>query len=70
MYLFRLIAKEMAKLHTVKPKHISNTKCALFDKLRQWLDLIPENFSDPEMNDRFVYFSIYNPGYSYFNVLK
>ncbi|XP_055998444.1 ethanolamine kinase 1-like isoform X2 [Ostrea edulis] len=48
-----LIAKEMAKLHTMKPKHISSKKCAMFDKLREWLDIIPDSFSDPQMNDRF-----------------
>lgn len=53
-YFFRLIAKEMAKLHTMKPKHISSKKCAMFDKLREWLDIIPDSFSDPQMNDRYV----------------
>ncbi|XP_061166871.1 ethanolamine kinase 1-like [Saccostrea echinata] len=49
----KLIAKEMARLHIVQPKHISSKKCALFDKLKEWLKLIPESFSNREMNEKF-----------------
>lgn len=49
----KLIAKEMARLHTVNPRHIPCRKSALFDKLREWLKIMPDSFSNPKMNETF-----------------
>ena len=48
----------MAKLHTVKPKHIPSEKSALFDKLREWLKIIPDDFTDPAMNAKYNHLNI------------
>lgn len=51
-HIARLIAREMAKLHSTKLKE-TNPKSGLFEKLDKWIENISECFEDPVMQIRF-----------------
>ncbi|XP_071840201.1 ethanolamine kinase 1-like [Apostichopus japonicus] len=52
--LYPIIAKEMARLHTLKPKDGFKNEPALFVTLRNWLKVLPEQFEDEKKNERYV----------------
>ncbi|XP_071120428.1 ethanolamine kinase 1-like [Mytilus galloprovincialis] len=47
------IAKEMVKLHSLKPKSGSPPSAGLFPKLEKWLAIAPTGYDQPEKNERF-----------------
>ncbi|XP_072390670.1 ethanolamine kinase [Diabrotica undecimpunctata] len=51
--IYTLVAKQLALLHRVNPNN-GPSKTFLWDKIRQFLDLIPDTFSDPEKHKRYV----------------
>ena len=58
----RLVAQLMVKIHSIDPdeimkhNHLSglhiSRKPVIFEWLRKWLDYVPDEFSDTEMNKR------------------
>ncbi|KAJ8298738.1 hypothetical protein KUTeg_022798 [Tegillarca granosa] len=55
-HISRLIAKEMAKLHSIKTKK-DNPKPSLFDKLDTWIEYIPNTHEDPVLPSRYLILS-------------
>ncbi|XP_050099116.1 ethanolamine kinase [Anopheles aquasalis] len=47
-----LVARRMAQIHKVRPTEPANPGPALPAKVHQFLQLVPERFSDPTINDR------------------
>ena len=58
---FRLIAREMAKMHRTDPEKVAgiklNTEPCMWWKSKKYLDLSPDSFPEPERNERFVVLS-------------
>ena len=61
--MFRLIAREMAVIHSIDPEqvvseldepfiHITKTPCA-FTKMMSFLDALPEDYPDPVKEQRY-----------------
>ncbi|KAJ8299001.1 hypothetical protein KUTeg_023061 [Tegillarca granosa] len=48
----KLIAKEMVKIHSIKPKG-SYPKSVFLEKLYDWIKHVPDSFDDPEVQRRF-----------------
>ncbi|KRT82156.1 phosphotransferase [Oryctes borbonicus] len=51
--IYRLVANHMAKLHKVKVPNVTNPEPILWTKMQRFLNLVPEEFSDPEKQRRF-----------------
>lgn len=51
--LYPLIAREMARLHTLKPKDGFRFEPCLFVTLKKWLKILPKEFEDKEKQERY-----------------
>nr|CAH7756816.1 unnamed protein product [Callosobruchus chinensis] len=52
--VYKLVARRMARLHKVCAGQSGKTKPVIWDKLRKFLDLVPDVFTDPEKNARCI----------------
>lgn len=50
--IYKLVAKRMAKLHKVNGVENSETKPVLWDKMKEFLGLVPDRFSDCDKQKR------------------
>ncbi|CAG9859427.1 unnamed protein product [Phyllotreta striolata] len=51
--IYELVARQMARLHKVQPDDGRNGSPFIWDKIRRFLDLIPDVFSDSDKQRRF-----------------
>ncbi|XP_022082644.1 ethanolamine kinase 1-like [Acanthaster planci] len=52
--VYRLIIKEMIKMHSIKPQDGVATSPCLFRLIDKWLSILPDKFEDEEKQDRYV----------------
>lgn len=49
--IYKLVAKRMAKLHKTQQEKVDKTPF-IWDKVKKFFDLVPDNFTDEEKNSR------------------